>query len=143
MKSWRFAMIPLAATMVLAGSAHADFDTGWKAYQKSDFSGALSAWRPMAESGDARSQFNLGAMYDQGRGVTADPAKAVAWWRKAAARTDTGRPTPCPACAPEIPCRGESEHLPAGFGGVEGAVRCGVVSNLRRRICGKHNKTAL
>ncbi|MGY9056068.1 MAG: tetratricopeptide repeat protein, partial [Alphaproteobacteria bacterium] len=84
MKSWRFALTFLAAVVIWSGTAQADFDTGWRAFQKGDFAAALAAWRPLAEAGDARSQFNLGTMYDRGRGVLVDPVKAAEWWRRAA-----------------------------------------------------------
>ena len=37
-----------------------------------------------AEQGNADAQFNLGVMYDNGRGVRQDYAQAVQWYRKAA-----------------------------------------------------------
>jgi S1-C subfamily serine protease len=37
-----------------------------------------------AMQGDARSQYNLGAMYLEGEGVPKDNVKAAEWWRKAA-----------------------------------------------------------
>jgi TPR repeat protein len=39
-----------------------------------------------AGQGDAQAQFNLGLMYDNGRGVTKDYTEAVKWYRKAAAQ---------------------------------------------------------
>ena len=39
-----------------------------------------------AAQGNAFAQFNLGAMYDNGRGVTEDKAEAVKWYRLAAAQ---------------------------------------------------------
>ncbi len=38
----------------------------------------------LAAQGDAHAQFNLGVMYDKGRGVSQDYAEAVKWYRKAA-----------------------------------------------------------
>lgn len=37
-----------------------------------------------AEAGDAAAMFEMGLSYETGRGVPADPAKAVPWYRKAA-----------------------------------------------------------
>ncbi len=45
-----------------------------------DFKETLQA----AEQGYAKAQFNLGLMYDSGRGVHQDYAQAVQWYRKAA-----------------------------------------------------------
>ena len=73
------------SVIVLAGSvARADFESGWYAYQQGNFGGALKEWRPLAESGDPRAQFNLGAMYDEGKGVAADPVEAVKLWKRSA-----------------------------------------------------------
>jgi uncharacterized protein len=38
----------------------------------------------LAEQGDARAQYTMGLMYEQGYGVTHDQGKAVAWFEKAA-----------------------------------------------------------
>ena len=38
----------------------------------------------MAEQGDADAQFNLGNMYDNGKGVKQDYFEAVKWYRKVA-----------------------------------------------------------
>ena len=37
-----------------------------------------------AEQGDAKAQYNLGNMYDNGQGATQDYKQAVKWYRKAA-----------------------------------------------------------
>ena len=42
--------------------------------------------RARAEQGDAYAQFDLGVMYDTGRGVPQDAAEAVRWYRLAAAQ---------------------------------------------------------
>ena len=49
-----------------------------------DFKKMLQA----AEQGNADDQFNLGLMYDNGRGVRQDYTKAVQWYRKAAEQGD-------------------------------------------------------
>ena len=40
--------------------------------------------KALAEKGDAKAQYNLGLMYEKGRGVEKDLKEAVKWWRKAA-----------------------------------------------------------
>ena len=60
------------------------------AYQRGDYATALREWRPLAEQGYADAQFNLGVMYDEGRGVPQDDAEAVKWYRKAAEQGDAG-----------------------------------------------------
>jgi uncharacterized protein len=42
-------------------------------------------FRKAADQGYAEAQYNLGLMYEDGRGVPQDHAEAVKWWGKAAA----------------------------------------------------------
>lgn len=44
----------------------------------------LSHWQRLAEKGSANAQFNLGAMYDSGDGVSEDDAEAAKWYQQAA-----------------------------------------------------------
>ncbi len=48
----------------------------------------ISEVQKAAEQGDAMAQFNLGVMYNTGRGVAQDYKQAVAWFRKAAEQGD-------------------------------------------------------
>src|SRR5271155_306922 len=48
------------------------------------YKNALSRYRPLAEQGDAKAQYELGGMYDAGHGVPQDHVEAVRWFRKAA-----------------------------------------------------------
>ena len=43
---------------------------------------------PLAEQGDAEARYNLGTMYNQGKGVPKDNQLAVKWFRKAAEQGD-------------------------------------------------------
>ena len=45
-------------------------------------------WRPLAEQGDAKAQFNLGLMYRKGNGVPQDHKESVKWSRKASEKGD-------------------------------------------------------
>jgi TPR repeat protein len=78
----------LIATIVLliahASPVWAGFDEGADAYQSGDYETALREWRPLAEQGDASAQFNLGAMYENGLGMSQDFVAAAHWYRKAA-----------------------------------------------------------
>ena len=80
------AMLLFAALHVgaLSPATAADFDKGMTAYRSGDYQAALAEWRPLAESGHAAAQNNLGFMYAKGRGVAQDDAKAIAWYRRAA-----------------------------------------------------------
>ncbi len=64
--------------------AEADFNAGVAAYKQGDYKTAFEKFEPLAEQGYAGAQYNLGVMYDKGRGVPQDYAEAVGWWRKAA-----------------------------------------------------------
>ena len=60
------------------------FDDGYAAYQQGDFYQARIIWQELADQGDARALYNLGTIYAQGRGVTADMDAARALWQDAA-----------------------------------------------------------
>ena len=68
----------------LLGLLQDDFSVGQAAYERGDYGAALGAWRPLAERGHAEAQYNLGLMYDNGRGVSEDDVQAVRWYRMAA-----------------------------------------------------------
>ena len=73
--------LTLAVFMGSAGTVlSAEFQKGWHAYQKGNYETALREWQPLAEQGHASAQFNLGLMYDKGRGVTQDYKTAVKWY---------------------------------------------------------------
>ena len=50
-------------------SASADYRKGWDAYKSGDYATALREWKPLAEQGYADAQYNLGRMYEFGKGV--------------------------------------------------------------------------
>jgi len=54
------------------------------AYQRGDYATALRELRPLAEQGSADAQFNIGLMYNQGRGTPVDYKEAAKWYRLAA-----------------------------------------------------------
>ena len=70
-----FASAPVSAQSV---------KTGIEAWQRADYAKAVSIWRPLAESGDADAQFNLGQAYRLGRGVTINLGAAKTWFERAA-----------------------------------------------------------
>jgi len=76
----------LFATPVVAG----DWEDAEAAHKAGDFQKAFRLWKPLAEQGDADAQANLGLMYDTGRGVPENDAKAVYWYRKAAEQGHAG-----------------------------------------------------
>jgi len=80
-----FAAAPAAPTPVAARSTAPATDPVaiWNA---GDFPRAVEAARGPAGAGDADAQFLLGEAYRLGRGVSADPATALGWYRRAAAQ---------------------------------------------------------
>ncbi len=70
--------------VVVLSARAADFDAGVVAFLEGDYAGALAEWQPLADEGHAGAQFNLGAMYRDGQGVTQDPSEAAWWFSKAA-----------------------------------------------------------
>ena len=69
----------------LAGKATAGpFEDGVAAYQRGDYVTAMRLWRPLADQGVGDAQYNIGIMFDKGRGVRANATAAAGWYRKAA-----------------------------------------------------------
>ncbi len=60
------------------------------AYQRGDYTTALSELRALAEKGNANAQFFLGFMYDAGRGVPQDYVQAHMWFDLAASKFSPG-----------------------------------------------------
>ncbi|MBU6381575.1 MAG: sel1 repeat family protein [Betaproteobacteria bacterium] len=55
-----------------------------------EFKRAIETLKPLADKGDANAQFNLGAIYANGRGIPPDPREAVRLYRLAAAKGHLG-----------------------------------------------------
>ncbi|GHU41259.1 hypothetical protein AGMMS50289_04110 [Betaproteobacteria bacterium] len=62
---------------------------GVERFEAGDYGEAVKLFRQAAERGHATAQFNLGVMYDNGRGVTQSDAEAFKWYRKAAEQGHT------------------------------------------------------
>ena len=79
--------ICLAVALLLGstgGSWSQDFQKGLTAAQSGDYATALREFKPLAKQGYATAQFNLGVMYEKGKGVPQDYKTAVKWWKLAA-----------------------------------------------------------
>ncbi len=61
-----------------------DYQGGLDAYRQGDFSVARRAWEAAAGTGDARAQFMLGHMVQNGQGQPWSNARAAEWYRLAA-----------------------------------------------------------
>ena len=72
--------------VVLAAPACTVYDEGLAAAKRGDYATALREWRPLAEQGYAKAQFNLGVMSAKGHGMTQDYVQAHMWFNLAAAQ---------------------------------------------------------
>lgn len=75
-------MLLLTAPIVCNADRYRQFG----AQEVSDFVSEVSIWKPLAEKGEAIAQYNLGVIYDLGRGVRENDKEAVKWFRLAAAQ---------------------------------------------------------
>jgi cell division septation protein DedD len=74
----------IVAAVIAAPAMAATVKDGVDAWQRGDYSGAVSIWRPLAEANDADAAFDLAQAYKLGRGVTADLSQAKTWYGKSA-----------------------------------------------------------
>ncbi|MEM7224014.1 MAG: SPOR domain-containing protein [Pseudomonadota bacterium] len=83
----RAALLAAGLGLACAGGALAqDFEAGLAAFRSGKMQAAHDIWLPLAEAGDPSAQFSLGKLYEKGDGpIPEDPAKAVAWYKLAAA----------------------------------------------------------
>lgn len=64
--------------------AEGDWDRARAAHERGDYAEEVAIIRPLAEKGYPFAQFNMGVLYDEGKGVPLDDAQAMQWYRKAA-----------------------------------------------------------
>ena len=62
----------------------------YEALKRGDYRGAAGLFRPQAEKGDVRAQYNLGLLYASGLGVMQDNQVALKWHRMAAGQGHAG-----------------------------------------------------
>lgn len=60
-----------------------------KAYMKGNYEKSAKELESLANLGDARAQYNLGLLYDQGLGVPQSDALALRWYTQAAERGES------------------------------------------------------
>ncbi len=80
---WATVMLELVVVLV-AAPAWADYEAGKEAYERGDYATELKEWGALAEQRLAEAQYNLGLVYDLGRGIPQDYKEAVRWYRRAA-----------------------------------------------------------
>jgi TPR repeat protein len=78
----------IVLTIGLVAPVLSDFQAGQDASNRGDYATAFREWKPLAEAGDADAQYNLGYLYEKGRGVPKDFAEAMKWYGKAAKQGD-------------------------------------------------------
>jgi TPR repeat protein len=78
--------IAVLSLRLAAPVAAGPFEDAVAAYGRSDYATAMRLLQPLADQGSATAQYDLGLMYENGRGVPQDYAAALSWYRKAADR---------------------------------------------------------
>ena len=81
-------IFPVILVLLFGTPAFADFQKGMDAANRGDYATALKEWKPLAEQGNAKAQFNLGALYYAGQGVTKNYNAAAKWYKLAAEQGD-------------------------------------------------------
>lgn len=85
----RSMLVALALLLAVVPSARAGFDQAAAAFDKGDYATALEELKPLAAKGDARSQYAMGVLAENGFGMPKDLKQAAAWYRKAAEQGNT------------------------------------------------------
>ena len=78
----------LAATLLWAAGARADYGAGRIAWEGGRYAEALTQWQAAARKGDRRAMVALGRAFVKGLGVPQDYVEAHKWFNLAAARGD-------------------------------------------------------
>ena len=61
-----------------------DFQDGLDAIHETNYKKALKKLMPLAESGHAAAQYNIGVMHEWGNGVPKDNSQALKWYKRSA-----------------------------------------------------------
>tara|TARA_R110000787_G_scaffold262422_2_gene367862 strand:+ start:12886 stop:13635 length:750 start_codon:yes stop_codon:yes gene_type:complete len=78
--------ISVAISLLVTVPAVASYEDGLRAYKADQVSAARELWEQAAEAGDKRAQFELGRLYERGKGriLRRDFASAIKWYNAAA-----------------------------------------------------------
>ena len=82
MKQFVYAII--IYSLISAGAIAQNYDKGYDAAKIGDYETALKEWRPLVEKGNALAQYQIGLLYQHGKGVSKNLVKATTWYRLAA-----------------------------------------------------------
>ena len=77
------------ALVLSTASLRAGFDEATAAFESGNYPKALEELQPLLESGDARAQYAMGVMAENGFGMPVDFSQAAAWYLKAAEQGNT------------------------------------------------------
>ena len=77
-------LLVLVGLFVEFSAMAGDLEQGLAAYNKQNYEEAMNWWVIAAKQGNADAQYNLGVMYDNGRGVPQDYKEAAKWYQLAA-----------------------------------------------------------
>jgi TPR repeat protein len=82
--------LAICGLLLVASAWSGESEKGLAAYNSTEYDTALAIWQPLAEAGDAESQYGLGMMYGNGFGVAMDDALAIKWYGMAAEQSHGG-----------------------------------------------------
>lgn len=85
-----FAVVVMLASLVVTPAAAGPFEDAVMAYGRGDYTTSMQLFRPLAEQGNTIAQYNVGVMYENGKGVPQDYTEALKWYRLSAARGGAG-----------------------------------------------------
>jgi TPR repeat protein len=80
----RISLAAVGLVFSLSVFAEDDYDKAVHVYGCADYPKAYNLFKPLAEKGDAPSQFQVGMMTEQGQGTEASYENAYPWYKKAA-----------------------------------------------------------
>lgn len=82
----RLAVLVIGSLLFVPISASADFEAGSRAFETKDYSTAFSQWKTAADQGNTKSQYRLGKLYEEGRGIPQNYVQAHLYYNLAAAQ---------------------------------------------------------
>jgi len=80
----RALLAAIGLSFALTAQAESEYDKAVHVYGCADYPKAFKLFKPLAEQGDALSQFQVGMMIEQGQGAEVDFEAAYKWYMKAA-----------------------------------------------------------
>ena len=78
------AALLLAVAAPVWADNQAQIEQAVAAYDAGKYEQAFRLFQPIARQGNAQAQYNLGVMYEQGKGMAQNNKQALAWYQKAA-----------------------------------------------------------